>query len=323
MRKNKNICVIGYGNWGKNHIRTLKYLNSLGGIVDQNKLALAQAKKNYPSCKLYSSVKNALKNNFDGYIICTEPSSHFQIAKSIIKANKPVLVEKPLTLNLKDAVSLNNLAKKQNVNLMVGHLLLFHPAFIKIKEMLDANLIGDIQYIYSNRLNMGTFRSDENVFWSFAPHDIALFNYYYETSPYKVTSNGVAILQKGIHDTTITSFNYGKKKMGHIFVSWLHPFKEHRFVLIGSNGMIHFNDSLEDKPLLFYDKRAVFKDGIPFPSKGKVKNIAYSSELALTNQLKYFLDNLDGNIEINNGDSAIEVIRILEDASKNLLKNET
>ncbi len=318
MRKHKNICVVGFGNWGKNHIKTLKDLNSLGGIVDQSEIALDQARKKYPSCKFFKSVELALKNDFDGYIICTDPSTHYHLAKRIIMANKPVLVEKPLTLNVKDAVSLNNLAKNQNVNLMVGHLLLFHPAFTKIKEMIDTNLIGDIQYMYSNRLNLGTFRSDENVFWSFAPHDIALFNYYFEESPASVSSSGVAILQKDIHDTTITSFNYGNKKMGHIFVSWLHPFKEHRFVIIGSKGMIHFNDSTEKKPLLFYDKRAVFKDGIPFPSKGKVEEIKYKSQLPLTNEIKYFLANLDGKIKINDGDSAVEVIKILEKASSNL-----
>ena len=108
---------------------------------------------------------------------------------------------------------------------MVGHLLLFHPAFNKIKEIIEEGLLGKIQYIYSNRLNLGSFRNDENVLWSFAPHDISLFNYFFESSPISVNSNGADILQSGIHDTSITSLKYSGKKMGHIFVSWLHPLK--------------------------------------------------------------------------------------------------
>ena len=140
---------------------------------------------------------------------------------------------------------------------MVGHLLLFHPAFQENEKLIDSNLLGDIQYIYSNRLNLHKFRNDENVLWSFAPHDIALLNYFFKESPSNVNSNGIDILQKGIHDTSITTFKYHGKRMGHIFVSWLHPFKEHRFVIIGSEGMLHFEDSMKSKPLLFYNNKAV------------------------------------------------------------------
>ena len=129
--------------------------------------------------------------------------------------------------------------------LMVGHLLLISSSIYKNEKIVDEGKIGEIQYIYSNRLNLGSFRNDENVFWSFAPHDIALFNYFFEVYPINVNSNGIDILQKGIHDTSITSFKYDGKKMGHIFVSWLHPFKEHRFVIIGSKGMLHFEDSMK------------------------------------------------------------------------------
>ena len=129
------------------------------------------------------------------------------------------------------------------------------------------------------------------------------------------------ILQKNIHDTTITSFHYENNKMGHIFVSWLHPFKEHRFVIIGSNGMLHFEDSLENKPLLFYDKKAEFVNSIPNPSSGEIKKIDYENTMPLENELKYFLSKLNSEkIEIANGDSAVDVIRILENATKDLMK---
>ena len=316
---NHNICVVGAGNWGRNHIRTLHQLNSLGAVVENDPQAIRFIKEEYPYCNIHTDLISSLNKDYDGFIVASPPLTHFEIAKKIIESNKPHLVEKPLTLNVEDAIKLNNLAKKNNVNLMVGHLLLFHPAFNKISDLIESGILGEIQYIYSNRLNLGTFRSEENVFWSFAPHDISLFHYFFKEKPIEVTSRGIDILQKGVHDTTITSIKYNDNQMGHIFVSWLHPFKEHRFVIIGSEGMIHFEDSLENKPLLFYDKKVDFTGSIPIPKSGMTKKINYDKELPLTNELKYFLSHLDGKkIKIANGDSAVEVIKILEAATNSL-----
>ena len=244
------------------------------------------------------------QQNFDGFIIATPASTHYELALKIIKNKKPLLVEKPLTLDSESAVKLCDYAEKMNVKLMVGHVLLFHPAFKKMKQLIKNGKIGEIQYIYSNRLNLGTFRTNENVFWSFAPHDISLFNFFFDQKPLSITSRGVDILQKNIHDSSITSFNYKNNKMGHIFVSWLHPFKEHRFVIIGSKGMLHFEDSLKDKPILFYDKRAEFVNSIPNPRSGGIEKIVYNNEEeALSNELEYFISNIDnGKIEIANGE---------------------
>ena len=189
-----------------------------------------------------------------------------------------------------------------------------------MKSLINEGLIGEMQYIYSNRLNLGTFRKDENVFWSFAPHDISLFNYLFDDTPSKVFSNGLDILQKNIHDITITSFKYGRKKMGHIFVSWLHPFKEHRFVVVGSKGMLHFEDSVENKPLLYYDKKAEFINSVPNPKNGEITDIAFSDDRPLTNELKYFISKLNSEkIEVSSGIEGLDVIKILEDASNSLI----
>ena len=237
----------------------------------------------------------------------------------IISKKKPLLVEKPLTLDFESANQLCRYAQKMNVKLMVGHILLFHPAFQKIKKIIDSGRLGKLQYMYSNRLNLGTFRTNENVFWSFAPHDIALFNYFFKQKPKIIESRGIDILQKNIHDSSITTFQYDNNKMGHIFVSWLHPFKEHRFVIVGSNGMLHFEDSQENKPLKFYDKKAEFINSVPNPKSGETKLIHYENEEPLKNELKYFISKIDGGkIEIASGESAAEVIRILETATKSL-----
>ena len=315
----RKICVIGAGQWGRNHIKTLFELNALGGVVDKNKNTLNSISKKFPDCELFSALDNSVIEKFDGFVIATEPVSHFELARKVILGSKPVLVEKPLTLDYNSSKTLCEISEDMNVNLMVGHVLLFHPAFIKMKELIEDGKIGKIQYIYSNRLNMGKFRTNENVFWSFAPHDIALLNYFFEESPSNVNSNGIDILQNSIHDTSITTFNYNGKKMAHIFVSWLHPFKEHRFVIIGSEGMLHFEDSLNTKPLLFYNNKAEFINKVPNPFKGKVRKIDYNDEQPLANELKYFLSNLYKKIKISSGKDGLEVVKILEKASANLI----
>ena len=323
INNNIKICVVGGGRWGMNHIKTLDQLSALGGVVDHDNNIKEIIKKQFKKCKIFNSLNEALIDDFDGFIVATPPRTHYEIAKKIIEHGKAVLVEKPLTLDLQTAKSLNELAIHHNVNLMVGHVLLFHPAFQKMKSIIDDGRLGQIQYIYSNRLNLGTFRTDENVFWSFAPHDISLLNYFFNDKPINVTSRGVDILQKNIHDTTITTFDYENNRMGHIFVSWLHPFKEHRFVIVGSNGMLHFEDSTEGKPLILYDKKAEFNGDVPNPKSGKIIEIPYENLAPLTNELDYFISKIQGgNIEIASGESAVDVIALLEKSSKSLKNND-
>ncbi len=317
--KRKKICVVGSGRWGINHVRTLDDLGALGGVVEINQERAAELQLTYPKCKVYLSLDEALDSDFDAFIISTPVSTHYELAYKVISNKKSLLIEKPLTLDYSSAVKLCEYADNMGVQLMVGHVLLFHPAFQKMKQIIDDGKIGEIQYIYSNRLNLGTFRSNENVFWSFAPHDISLFKYFLNQDPISITSRGVDILQKNIHDSSITTFEYENKKMGHIFVSWLHPFKEHRFVVIGENGMLHYEDSFDDKPLLYHDKKAEFINEVPSPKLGEVKRISFKNEQPLKNELKYFISKLDGGkIEIANGSDGVSVIKLLELATKDL-----
>ena len=321
MNSPKKICVIGGGSWGKNHIRTLNDLGSLSAVVDSSETVISELNNIYSDCKFFKNVEDTIQFDYDGYIVATPPNTHYEIAKKIINIKKPLLVEKPITLNLKDALELNKLAKNKKVNLYVGHLLLFHPAYLKIKQMIDNNSIGEIEYIYSNRLNLGTIRKDENVFWSFAPHDIALIQFFLKSFPSSISSDGSAIIRKNIHDSTITCLKYDNGVMAHIFVSWLHPYKEHKFIIIGSKGMISFEDSLKDKPLIYYDKKIDWIDGETIPHQGSSHNVTYDNTSALENELIYFLDTLDKfPITKINGDSAVEVIKILEIATEDLIK---
>ena len=320
MKRHK-ICVIGGGYWGKNHIRTLHELNALGGIVEDNKELLNDFEQEYPHAKTYHNLYEALDNDeFDGFTVATPPDTHYDIALEIIHSRKPLLVEKPLTLNIKDAIHLNDLAKQFKINLMVGHILLFHPAIVKIKEMINNGKIGKLQYIYSNRLNLGQVRTEENVFWSFAPHDIAIFQYIIESFPIDINANGSTFLQKGIPDSSVTHLKYKNNIEGHIFLSWLHPFKEHRLVVIGSEGMITFEDSLDGKPLKLYSKKIEILNKIPEKIDGPIELIHYEFDMPLKIELNYFLNHLhDKKPLIANGEHAIEVIKILDIASKQIL----
>ncbi len=318
--KKKLICVVGAGGWGINHIKTLYRKNNLGAVVEINKDRIAHINENFPDVKVFNNLDDSFLYSFAGYIVATPPKSHFSITKKIIENGNHVLVEKPITLNSNHAEELHKISIKHNVNLMVGHVLLFHPAFEKMKKFIDNGLIGDLQYLYSNRLNLGKIRSEENVFWSFAPHDIALFQWIIGTYPTKLESNGAIILQENIHDTSITSLEYKNNIMGHIYVSWLHPFKEHRFVVIGSKGMLSFEDSAKGKPLTFYDKTVLWEDGMPKASSGNMEIINYDKELPLDRELNYFIEHLDGRpLNKCNGQSAIEIINILESSSKKLM----
>ncbi len=317
----KNICVVGAGYWGENHIRALNRLNALKGIVELDKNKLENLLNKYPGVQGYSSIENALLGDYDGFIIATPAKTHYDIAKIIMNAKKHLLIEKPMTLSVEEAKELVVLSEKNEVNAMVGHVLLFHPAVKKIKEMIDSGEIGDLQYAYSNRLNLGKVRTEENVFWSLAPHDIAIFQYLTESIPKQINAIGSTFLQEGIPDSTLTQLEYENGVRGHIFVSWLHPFKEHRLVVIGSEAMISFEDSLEDKPLKLYSKRIDLKSGIPEKIDGPVKMIPFENKMALDQELEYFINHLSHVApKISNVEHGYEVVKTLVEASKQILR---
>ena len=318
-KSNKSLCVIGAGNWGKNHIRTLHEIGALGGVVDIDESRLLAVSAQYGGPSVYQSVEDALEESFDGYIVSTPAATHFDITKRVIESRHHVLVEKPIALNLKDAEILRTLADENGVNLMAGHLLLFHPAIANVKKLIVDGAIGDLQYLYSNRLNLGVVRTEENILWSFAPHDISIFQHLISDFPVDIVSRGGAFLRSNVHDTTMTILRYPNNIVGHVFVSWLHPFKEHRLVVIGSDGMITFEDSSHEKSLYYYDKTVDFVDGQHVASDVKREKIDYQSKMPLTEELIYFTSHLDGKtLDIATADHAIEVLRILETASQSL-----
>ena len=312
------ICVVGAGRWGQNHVRTLHELGHLGGLVDADIDRLSHFGALYPELATFSNLEDALGADYDGFTVATPAHTHLPVAKQILEAGFPALVEKPLALSTADARELHKVAQANGQQLMVGHLLLFHPAIVRLKELIDSGKIGRVQYIYSNRINLGTVRTEENVLWSFAPHDISIFQYFLEDRPIEVISRGGAHLQAGIQDSTMTILTYPGNVVCHNFVSWLHPFKEHRIVVIGSKGMLSFEDSAEHKPLRFYEKGIDWVNGEPLKRDGPTEEIDYEEKAPLTEELSYFVENAHGNITKADARNAIEVLEILEQATAHL-----
>jgi predicted dehydrogenase len=316
----KKICVIGGGRWGQNHIKTLYDMGNLAGIVESNSGRLAELTNRYP-VKGFSDLADAIADPFDGFVVATPAETHYEVGKALLGAGKNVLIEKPMTLSAETSKELIEISKRTGARLMVGHVLLFHPAIRKIKEEIDNGKVGDLYYVYSTRLNLGTVRTEENVFWSFAPHDISVLDYLIGKQAIKVEAKGAKFLQDKIFDTTLTQMEYPGNVHAHIFVSWLHPFKEQRLVVIGSKGMLSFDDSSKDKEIHYYDKRIDFVDGFPVKMEKADEVISYEKGMALTEELKYFVEHLDGSIAIAGGQSGYEVVRVLEDVQERLAIN--
>ena len=320
---NKKICVIGAGYWGKNHIKTCHSLGVLSGVVDSNKEALDEIRINYPNLDIFPNIESAFNKSFDGFILATPAGTHYELAKRVILNNYDILIEKPMALSTAHAKELVELAQDRNVNIMVGHVLLFHPAIRKIKSIIESGEIGDLQYLYSNRLNLGKIRTEENVFWSLAPHDVAIFQYLTSSNPTSVYAKGSDFIQKNIPDSTITFLEYETGVRAHIFVSWLHPFKEHRLIVIGSEAMISFEDSLENKPLKLYSKKYDLVAGVPEKIDGPVQSISYENQMPLHEEVRYFIQHLGSDkIDISNGKQGVDVVKVLEMAGKQLLSND-
>jgi UDP-2-acetamido-3-amino-2,3-dideoxy-glucuronate N-acetyltransferase len=288
--------------------------------VDSDALVRERVARDHPGLPVYAGIEEALaQGDFEAYTVATPAATHVEVTERILERGLPVLVEKPIATTAAGARRLQRLAETRGVNLMAGHVMLFHPAVAKMKELLDAGKLGKLQYLYSNRLNLGSVRTEENILWSFAPHDVSIFQHLIDRRPTRVDSRGGAFLQPHVHDTTLMVLQYPENVVGHIFVSWLHPFKEHRLVLIGSKGMLSYEDSSDEKYLRFYEKGFDLVRGEPIKRDGSTEVIPYDASLPLTNELAYFAEHLDGRIELADAQSAVDVLEILERASNDLV----
>lgn len=314
----KKICAIGGGRWGQNHIKTLYGMGALAAIVESRKERLEELLSIYPGVKGYTSVDEAIAARYDGYTVATPAETHFAIGKKLIEAGLPVMLEKPMTFTVAESEELCRLSDEKSVPVMVGHVLLFHPAIRKIKELVDGGKLGKLYYIYSNRLNLGTVRTHESVFSSFAPHDISVLDYLIGSSAVKVSASGGKFLQDKVFDTTLSLFEYPNNVKAHIFVSWLHPFKQQLLVVVGSKGMVSFDDSTSEKEIHFYNKSIEFEAGNPVKLEQPDEVVPYQKKMPLEEELRYFIDNLDRGFAINTAKAGYEVVKVLEEVQRQI-----
>ncbi len=317
-----SLAIIGAGRWGKNHVKTANGFLSPKQITvcDFSETAREVVSGINSEINFTTDFDSVINNKeINAVIIATPAETHFGIAKKAMEAGKNVLVEKPITLVPNEAEELLNLSLKLNLKLMVGHVLLFHPAVLRIKDGIEKGEIGNLQYIYSNRLNLGAIRSEENALWSFAPHDISVIQFLVGDNPTDIEANGGAYVQSGIEDTTMTFLTYPNNVKAHIFVSWLHPFKEQRMVVIGDEGMYVFEDSLKTEKLKFYKKGFKKVDGVIEKFDADYEVIDFESKMPLAEEQAHFYDSIENNITPRtDGKHALEVLKILDEATKKI-----
>ena len=310
--------IIGAGRWGINHVRTANQLlgKNLKFVCDFNAAASEKIAGISSEIPFTTKVEDILDNSeINAVIIATPAETHYDVAKKALMKDKNVLVEKPITLISTHARELVEIAERKDKKLMVGHVLLYHPAVRKIKEIIDDDKIGRLQYIYSNRLNLGSIRTEENILWSFAPHDISVIQYLLKSNPVYVDAKGATILQSAIEDTTVTYLSYPGNIHAHIFVSWLHPFKEQRLVVIGEKGMVVFEDSLKIDKLKFYPKGFKNINGSLQKFEGDFEVIEFENQQPLAEEQRHFFNSIINNEKpLTDGIHAVEVLEILEKA---------
>ena len=232
LSKKPQVAVVGTGYWGRNLARNFHELGALATLCDSNDEALQRLGEQYPGCRTHASYAEVLGDNtLSGVALATPAETHANLVREALLAGKDVFVEKPLCLSVPTGQELITLAREQGRLLMVGHLLWYHPAILKLKELIDAGELGRIQYIYSNRLNLGKIRREENILWSFAPHDISVILGLVEEVPEEVHAQGGNYLHQRIADVTVSLLSFPSGVKAHIFVSWLHPFKEQKLVV--------------------------------------------------------------------------------------------
>jgi len=321
VKKEIKIAVVGAGYWGKNLVRAFYELGCLSVVCDSNIEILSNLEKKYPDLKTTTDFTEILNNKkISGVVISLPAEVHYGFSKEAILSEKNVFVEKPLALNHIEAEELIKLAAENNKIIMVGHLLQYHPAFIKLKEIVRNGGLGRINYLYSNRLNLGKIRREENILWSFAPHDISMILSLTNEEPESIFTSGGYYLHKKIADVTMTHIDFSSGVKSHIFVSWLHPYKKQELVVVGEKKMAVFDDTKPwNEKLLIYPHQLNWKNGIPIPDKKEAEKVIVEESEPLKNECRHFIDCILNNTEpITDGEEGLKVIRILEASQKSL-----
>jgi UDP-2-acetamido-3-amino-2,3-dideoxy-glucuronate N-acetyltransferase len=309
-----SVGVVGTGYWGKNLVRNFSELGVLSAIADTSATSLADVSRQFPLATTHHNPTTLIEDSgVDAVVIATPAVTHGMFARSALEAGKHVFVEKPLCLDVDEAVSLRNLAHKCGRTLMVGHLLHYHPAFRVVRAFVQTGEIGEIRYVYSNRLSLGKIRREENALWSFAPHDISMILSLTGDMPQYAHSHGAFHFSNRIADTSLSHLTFSNDVQAHVFVSWLHPYKEHRMVVVAEHGMIVFDDVQTGANKVRLFRHLIdCPDGAPTVNRGEPEFLPYEPAEPLRIECTAFLDAIqNGTIPPSNADEGIRVLRVL------------
>jgi len=315
------IAVIGCGYWGRNLVRNFYALGALQMVCDATDGGRATAAALAPKADIVPALEDVLADpQIRAVVIATPAETHYAVVRNALARGKDVFVEKPLALTFEQGAHLVQLAHEQQRILMVGHVLEYHPAIIRLRELIDSGELGKIHYIYSSRLNLGKIRTEENILWSFAPHDIAVILRLMGALPFQVVACGGSYIQPNIADVTVTNLLFDNGVRAHIHVSWLHPFKEQRLVVIGSKKMASFDDVA--KELVLYDQRVDLQEHGPIPVKGKGEQVPFGNEEPLRLECQAFLHAIaTRQPPITDGESGLRTLKVLQAAQRSLVMN--
>lgn len=313
-----NICVIGCGRWGKNHVKNYHELGHLYSVCEKNPEIKAELRENYENIIIYDDFNEVLNDkNIDGIVITTPAETHFELAQKSLKAGFPTFVEKPVCLNLKDSEILTGLAESAGLPLMVGHILEYHPAVLKMKELAESGEIGEIKHIRCARINLGKIRNNENIWWSFAPHDLSIIFKFFNEEPYKVKASSFKPIQENIADTVYADLFFTGQRSAHIHVSWLEPEKLHQTVIIGEKGMLVFDDTkIRDKLKLI---KYCYDDENILLNKEEERVIDLAPLPPLRQECIHFIECLrEKKSPLTDGKSACRIIKVIGLVDKEL-----
>ncbi len=285
------VAVIGSGYWGKNLVRNFHEIGALGAVCDSDDERLAQTRAQYPEARCLSSFADVLGDAAIAAVaIATPAETHGTLVREALLAGKDVFVEKPLCLSPETGADLVRLAAKSKRVLMVGHLLWYHPAILKLKELVMKGELGRIRYVYSNRLNLGKIRREENILWSFAPHDVSVILGLLGEMPNDVQAQGGNYLHQEIADVTVSLLSFPSGVKAHVFVSWLHPFKEQKLVIVGEKKMAVFDDVQKEKKLVLYPHSIDWKNNAPVANMAPGEPVPIDSYEPLRAECEHFIE---------------------------------
>jgi UDP-2-acetamido-3-amino-2,3-dideoxy-glucuronate N-acetyltransferase len=311
MTNNIKIAVIGVGYWGKNLVRSFSELGSLYCVSDNNP-NLAEAIAKQYSVPVLSFEQILRDEAITAVVVVTPTVTHYEFVKKSLEANKHVFVEKPMTLDLNHARELQRLAESKQRKLMVGHLLQYHPVFVKLKELVHSGALGPIQYIYSHRLDLGKIYTQKDALWDKAPHDLSMILSLVNEAPTLVNAAVSCNLMANASDFAMVNLEFATGAKAHVFVSWLNPFKEQKLTVVCKNGMAVFDDTKSE----WHEKLAIYRHKVEVTNESIVtikeapEFLQIERSEPLKNECQHFIDCIENDLTPITG--GLEALRVME-----------